>query len=253
LTFGLVTTAGNSLIVDIMPASRRGEGLGYFGVANNLAMAIGPMISLFLHDYYNYDVIFYTAIVAGLFGFVFAYNIKSDKKADRSVKQPLAFDRFFLLKGFKSGFCLLLLGIPYGILTTYVAIYGKELGVQSGMGVFFSLMAVGCGAYLTGLRRTRTAGFLLEDAITLDAYIAMSLEEREACLLPADSLLAEVPALMLDAEQFGRIRHGMNCRMAGEGEFRLYAPGENPDNGRFIGLGEVVDGSLRPKRLLSGL
>jgi hypothetical protein len=45
----------------------------------------------------------------------------------------------------------------------------------------------------------------------------------------------------------------MNCRMAGEGEFRLYAPGENPDNGRFIGLGEVVDGSLRPKRLLSGL
>jgi MFS family permease len=54
-----------------MPASRRGEGLGYFGVANNLAMAIGPMISLFLHDYYNYDVIFYTAIVAGLFGFVF--------------------------------------------------------------------------------------------------------------------------------------------------------------------------------------
>jgi len=143
LTFGLVTTAGNSLIVDIMPASRRGEGLGYFGVANNLAMAIGPMISLFMHDYYNYDVIFYTAIISGLFGFVFAYNIKSDKMADRSVKQPLAFDRFFLLKGFKSGFCLLMLGIPYGILTTYVAIYGKELGVQSGMGVFFSLMAVG--------------------------------------------------------------------------------------------------------------
>ena len=40
-TFGLVTTAGNCLIVDIMPASRRGEGLVYFGVSNNLAMAIG--------------------------------------------------------------------------------------------------------------------------------------------------------------------------------------------------------------------
>jgi tRNA pseudouridine55 synthase len=125
---------------------------------------------------------------------------------------------------------------------TYIRVLADDIG-----------KALGCGAYLTGLRRTRTAGFLLEDAITLDAYIAMSLEEREACLLPADSLLAEVPALMLDAEQFGRIRHGMNCRMAGEGEFRLYAPGENPDNGRFIGLGEVVDGSLRPKRLLSGL
>ena len=36
-----------------------------------------------------------------------------------------------------------MLGIPYGMLTTYVAIYGKELGIHSGMGVFFSLMAVG--------------------------------------------------------------------------------------------------------------
>src|SRR5665647_1785929 len=57
-TFGFVTTAGNSLIVDIMPASRRGEGLGYYGVANNLAMAVGPMTSLLMHDYYSFDAIF---------------------------------------------------------------------------------------------------------------------------------------------------------------------------------------------------
>ena len=142
-TFGMVTTAGNSLIVDIMPASRRGEGLGYFGVSNNLAMAIGPMISLFMHDYYSYDAIFYTAIGSGLMGFLVVFTIKSDKSFVRSLKQPIAFDRFFLLKGFYSGLCLLMLGIPYGMLTTYVAIYGKELGIHSGMGVFFSLMAVG--------------------------------------------------------------------------------------------------------------
>ena len=142
-TFGMVTTAGNSLIVDIMPASRRGEGLGYFGVSNNLAMAIGPMISLFMHDYYSYDAIFYTAIGSGLLGFLVVFTIKSDKSFVRSLKQPIAFDRFFLLKGFYSGLCLLMLGIPYGMLTTYVAIYGKELGIHSGMGVFFSLMAVG--------------------------------------------------------------------------------------------------------------
>jgi len=142
-TFGMVTTAGNSLIVDIMPASRRGEGLGYFGVSNNLAMAIGPMISLFMHDFYSFDTIFYTAIGSGVLGFLVVFTIKSDKTFERSLKQPIAFDRFFLLKGFYSGLCLLMLGIPYGMLTTYVAIYGKELGITSGMGIFFSLMAVG--------------------------------------------------------------------------------------------------------------
>ncbi len=142
-TFGLVTTAGNSLVVDIMPASRRGEGLGYFGIANNLAMAIGPMISLFMYDYYSFDIIFYTAIASGFLGFFVAFQIKSDKVPDRTEKQPIAFDRFFLIKGLSSGFCLLLLGIPYGMLTTYVALYGKELGIHSGMGIFFSLMAIG--------------------------------------------------------------------------------------------------------------
>ena len=48
LAYGLVSTAGNTIVVDIMPSERRGEGLGYFGVANNIAMAIGPMTSLFL-------------------------------------------------------------------------------------------------------------------------------------------------------------------------------------------------------------
>jgi len=142
-TFGLVTTAGNSLIVDIMPASRRGEGLGYFGISNNLAMAVGPMISLFMHDYYSFDTIFYTAIGSGLLGFVFASTIKSTKMVVQRVKEPIAFDRFFLIKGFHAGFSLLLLGIPYGMISTYVAIYGKELGIQSGMGIFFSLMAFG--------------------------------------------------------------------------------------------------------------
>lgn len=143
VTYGLVSTAGNSLIVDIMPASRRGEGLGYFGVANNIAMALGPMISLFMHDYYSFDSIFYMAIGSGLVGFIIASTIKSNKKVDRPVKQPIALDRFFLLKGLNAGFSLLLLGIPYGMITTYVAIYGKELGIHSGMGIFFSLMAVG--------------------------------------------------------------------------------------------------------------
>ena len=142
-TFGFVTTAGNSLIIDIMPASRRGEGLGYFGVANNLAMAVGPMTGLMLHDVVSFDVVFYTAIATGLTGFVFATNIKSENLADKRNKQPVAFDRFFLFKGLNAGFSLLLMGIPYGMAVTYISLYGRQVGLTSGIGMFLSLMAVG--------------------------------------------------------------------------------------------------------------
>ena len=42
-SFGMVTVSGNTIVIDIMPSSRRGEGLGYYGLANNIAMSIGPM------------------------------------------------------------------------------------------------------------------------------------------------------------------------------------------------------------------
>lgn len=141
--FGYVTTAGNSLVVDILPASRRGEGLGFFGVSNNLAMVVGPMTSLMLHNVFDYKVIFYIAIVSGLTGFIFASLIKVEKPFAVKETEPLALDRFFLVKGFKAGLTLLLTGIPYGMFMTYLAIYGKELGITTGLGLFFSLLAVG--------------------------------------------------------------------------------------------------------------
>lgn len=143
LAFGYITTASNSLVIDILPSDKRGKGLGYFGVANNLAMVFGPMISLFLRGKISYQLIFSIAIVSGLLGFVFALMVKAPRNEVKSEKKTLAFDRFFLLKGFKAGLSLLLIGIPYGMLMTYLAVYGLELGVGKELGLFFTIMAVG--------------------------------------------------------------------------------------------------------------
>jgi MFS family permease len=143
VAFGYITTAGNSFMVDILPPSRRGEGLGFFGVANTLAMVFGPMTSLMMHDHYSYDTIFYLAIGSGLLGFCFAMMVKAKNQVRKTEPEPISLDRFFLFKGFKAGITLLLIGIPYGMFMTYLAIYGKELGIKSGLGIFFSLMAAG--------------------------------------------------------------------------------------------------------------
>jgi len=141
--FGMVTTAGNTLIVDILPSSRRGEGLGYFGIANNLAMAIGPMVGLMLHESTgSFDIIFYSALTSGVLGFLFASQIITPQKL-KTVNEPLSLDRFLLIKGLRAGFCLLLMAIPYGITTSYVALYAQEAHLMGSMGLFFSLMAAG--------------------------------------------------------------------------------------------------------------
>ena len=146
VSFGMVTVAGNTLVIDIMPSSRRGEGIGYYGLANNIAMAVGPMTGLFLHDYYSFDTIFVAAFVSSLLGYVAAIAIKVPVKYTESGQEkiePISLDRFFLLKGIPAGFTLLLLSIPYGMTATYVAVYARNIGIEAGTGLFFTLMAAG--------------------------------------------------------------------------------------------------------------
>ena len=142
LAFGMVTVAGNTIVIDIMPSSRRGEGLGYYGLANNIAMSFGPMIGLFMHQVYSYEVIFTMALVFGMLGLTMAGMVKVPHR-DPVKREPISLDRFFLLKGLPAGLSLLLLSIPYGMTTTYVAMYAQEIGMGVSPGLYFTLMAVG--------------------------------------------------------------------------------------------------------------
>ena len=143
ISFGMVTVGGNTVVIDIMPSSRRGEGLGYYGLANNIAMSIGPMFGLFLHSGgASYTTIFSYALVSCVLGFLAACAVKTPYKAP--VKRaPVSLDRFILLKGLPAGLSLLLLSVPYGMTTNYVAMYARQIGITAETGFFFTLMAVG--------------------------------------------------------------------------------------------------------------
>lgn len=143
ISFGMVTVGGNTVVIDIMTSSRRGEGLGYYGLANNIAMAVGPMAGLFLHDAgTSYASIFCCSAGSCLAGFCCASLVRTPRKPP--VKRaPLSLDRFILLKGLPAGFSLLLLSIPYGMTTNYVAMYARQIGIKTSTGFFFTFMALG--------------------------------------------------------------------------------------------------------------
>lgn len=140
--FGMVTVSGNTIVIDILPSSRRGEGIGYYGLANNIAMSFGPMIGLFMQGNFSYETIFTCSLISGALGLWMAYRVKTPYK--QPVKrEPVSLDRFFLVKGTWAGISLLLLSIPYGMTTTYVAMYADEIGIAVNSGLYFTFMAVG--------------------------------------------------------------------------------------------------------------
>lgn len=140
--FGTVTVAGNTLVIDITPSSRRGEALGYYGLTNNTAMSIGPMVGLFLHDAYSFEVIFSCALFSCILGFIMASIVKAPVK-EPVKREPISLDRFILLKGIPAGIVLLLLSVPYGMTSNYIAMYAKQIGITAETGFFFTFMAIG--------------------------------------------------------------------------------------------------------------
>ena len=103
VSFGMVTVGGNTVVIDIMPSSRRGEGLGYYGLTNNIAMSIGPMFGLFLHDGgVSFATIFCYALGSCMLGFLSASLVKTPYKPPVK-REPISLDRFILLKGMPAG------------------------------------------------------------------------------------------------------------------------------------------------------
>lgn len=143
LAFGMVTVAGNTIVIDITPSSRRGEAIGYYGLMNNTAMSFGPMVGLFMHEVCSYQTIFLCSLLSGTLGFIMACSVKTPKKKPAPSNEPLSLDRFILLKGIPAGISLLLLSIPYGMTSTYVALYAKEIGITVNSGLFFTCLAGG--------------------------------------------------------------------------------------------------------------
>lgn len=143
VSFGMVTVGGNTVVIDIMPSSRRGEGLGYYGLTNNTAMSIGPMTGLFMHDAgMSFTMIFSCSLISCILGFLSASLVRTSYKPPVK-REPISLDRFILLKGIPAGISLLLLSIPYGMTTNYVAMYSRQIGINAQTGFFFTFMAVG--------------------------------------------------------------------------------------------------------------
>ncbi|MBQ7824227.1 MAG: MFS transporter [Bacteroidaceae bacterium] len=155
--FGLATVSNSTVAIDVLPASRRAEGIGYYGLSNNIATAISPSIALLIYGMTgNYDLLFILAIVFSGLAFYCNYTLKLQPR-QTFARPPISLDRFILLKAWRQGFCVACFSFSYGIISTYVAIYGKEeLGITGGTGVFFMLLSIGLIlSRLTGSRTLR--------------------------------------------------------------------------------------------------
>jgi len=140
LLWGIVTTSGNTIAVDLVPAYRRGEGLSYFGLSSTIPMAIGPLIGLKLVEGGNYERMFLIAIVLSLAGFATAMGVRYPKISIQ--KATFSFRNLFERSTLPVALILLINMISYGGLVSFISLYVKETQVGDA-GMFFLIYATG--------------------------------------------------------------------------------------------------------------
>lgn len=138
--FSFTTTGAATNISDILSSDRRTEGIGYFGLTNTLAMALGPAIALWIISKQDFFVLFITGtlIVGGAYilsRFVKFPSVNLSKKS-------LTLKSMFEPRVFSVSLIILLFGVVLGSIFSFILLF-SENELQLGGGQFFLLYATG--------------------------------------------------------------------------------------------------------------
>ena len=171
--FGALTVANSTVAIDVLPSSRRTEGIGFYGLSNNLSMAIAPSIGIWLYQAtHSFELLFWVALVVAFVGWAVDSTVTTKKNEvcskennKTSMFDSLSWDRFFLLRAWLIGLNMIAFGFCFGVLSNYLAIYGKEtLGITSGTGTYFMLCSIGLMLSRIQGRKALSRGLLTHNA-----------------------------------------------------------------------------------------
>ncbi|ANU24441.1 MFS transporter [Planococcus donghaensis] len=141
--FSLLTTVAGAIAADIIPPERRGEGLGYYGIAMNLAVVVGPFIVLTLKQYVSAHIIFVVLAVIILIGFLCAWAVNVEEESfSKQPKHKLSINDFLEKKTMPIATVGFLIAFAYASVIAFISVYAESLGLIKTASFFFLVYAM---------------------------------------------------------------------------------------------------------------
>ena len=142
LSWGVTTTSFSTVVVDILPAKKRGEGLGLFGLFMTLGMAIGPLLGLAIAGAHHFERMFVIASIIAFCGFLLSAFVKYPHFKTDSTARRFAWSKLIATSSIPVSLITLLICFTYGGVVVYISLYAKEINIANS-GIFFLIYAIG--------------------------------------------------------------------------------------------------------------
>lgn len=134
--WAVATTSIGTAVTDVIPQSRRGEGMGWYGLAMTLGMALGPIVGLWVTKSYSFHYLFLLCTALALIAFILGLGAKSPTVQNTS-KKPISFYEKTVLP---IAIVTFFLSFTFGGITTFLPLFAANIEVNTG--TFFLVYAV---------------------------------------------------------------------------------------------------------------
>lgn len=144
--FGITTTATATIIAFTIPKERYGEGIGYFGLSQILATAIGPFIGMFLMQHGSFNAIFIvcsfmSAACLFIMPLISLPELELNKEQTKETKR-FRLDSFFEIKVIPISVVCCIVFFCYSTVISFLAVYSEKINLVNSASFFFLVYAI---------------------------------------------------------------------------------------------------------------
>lgn len=144
--FGITSTAAGTIVANIIPKERCGEGLGYYMLGVTLATAIGPFIGMFISQHGSFNMIFVACAISAAFSLVstlFLY-VPEMELTEEQLKEMkgIKFNNFFEPKAIPISIICAVIYFSYSSVLAFLTAYSQEIHLVDAASFFFIVYAV---------------------------------------------------------------------------------------------------------------
>ncbi|KGR78055.1 MFS transporter [Ureibacillus manganicus] len=198
IVLGVASTATGTIVAQIIPRTRKGEGIGYYSMSSPLATAIGPFIGFLMIQHASFNMIFALCVVVTIISLVTAFFLYVPKLEDFSTTEKelkrFSVSNFIEIKAIPIAIITLVVAFCYSSILSYINFYAIEIDQVATASFFFLVysLAVLLSRPFTGrLLDMKGANYVMYPAFILFTIglFLLSIGNNAIALLTAGALI----------------------------------------------------------------
>lgn len=145
ITLGIASTATGTIVAQIIPGSRRGEGIGYYSMSATLATAIGPFVGLYMSQHTSTQIIFILCLVLGIISLItafFVYVPVLEGATKTNETKGFKLSQFIETKAVPIALITLVVAFCYSSVLSFINFYAIEIDLVSAASFFFLVYSI---------------------------------------------------------------------------------------------------------------